>query len=268
VQSLGLAWDSRSREEGGQRWFHLYPEEDAMDHRHPLHWTRRDQTWNYQCAECHSTNLQKNYDVTTDSYRTAFEEIDVACEACNGAGSSHVLWAEAAARNPGRRDDADKGLAVDLGDRFDYVSTISDSWKSQLLLNIVKLRYADAPAFLDVGSVISQYEFAAELNVPEPGEEREVSASLVARFTSVRRMTPSGARSAGGRDPAVRRSGKGRGGGFNAFLCTLAGSAPVQPSSVVVDLLVMATRTISLQHPRNLESGGDWRFSLCTGPFQ
>jgi len=49
-------------------------------------------------------------------------------------------------------------------DRFDYVSTISDSWKSQMLLNIVKLRYADTPAFLDVGSVISQYEFVGELN--------------------------------------------------------------------------------------------------------
>jgi hypothetical protein len=49
-------------------------------------------------------------------------------------------------------------------DRFDYVSTISDSWKSQMLLNMVKLRYADTPAFLDVGSVISQYEFAGELN--------------------------------------------------------------------------------------------------------
>ena len=57
VQSLGLAWDSRPKEEGGQRWFHLYPDEE-MDHRHPLHWTGREQTWNYQCAECHSTNLR------------------------------------------------------------------------------------------------------------------------------------------------------------------------------------------------------------------
>jgi hypothetical protein len=35
-------------------------------------------------------------------------------------------------------------------DRFDYVTAISDSWKSQMLFNLVKLRYGDAPVFLDV----------------------------------------------------------------------------------------------------------------------
>jgi len=42
-------------------------------------------------------------------------------------------------------------------DRFDYIAAISDSWKSQMLLNLVKLRYGDAPVFLDIASVISQY---------------------------------------------------------------------------------------------------------------
>jgi hypothetical protein len=42
-------------------------------------------------------------------------------------------------------------------DRFDYISAISDSWKAQMLLNLVKLRYGDAPVFLDVASVISTY---------------------------------------------------------------------------------------------------------------
>ena len=41
-------------------------------------------------------------------------------------------------------------------DRFDYISAISESWKAQMLLNLVKLRYADAPVFLDVASVITQ----------------------------------------------------------------------------------------------------------------
>lgn len=42
-------------------------------------------------------------------------------------------------------------------DRFDYNAAISESWKSQMLYNLVKLRYGDAPVFLDVASVINQY---------------------------------------------------------------------------------------------------------------
>jgi hypothetical protein len=42
-------------------------------------------------------------------------------------------------------------------DRFDYITAISESWKSQMLFNLVKLRYGDAPVFLDIASVINQY---------------------------------------------------------------------------------------------------------------
>jgi hypothetical protein len=51
VQALGIAWDARAASEGGQRWYHLYPERKlaAGD---PLHWTGIDQNWNYQCAWC------------------------------------------------------------------------------------------------------------------------------------------------------------------------------------------------------------------------
>jgi hypothetical protein len=49
-------------------------------------------------------------------------------------------------------------------DRFDYGEAISRSWKDQMLLNLVKLRYADAPVFLDVSSVISQYALQAQLS--------------------------------------------------------------------------------------------------------
>jgi hypothetical protein len=50
-------------------------------------------------------------------------------------------------------------------DRFDYISAISDSWKSQMLLNLVKIPYGDAPVFLDVTSVINQYVLETEASV-------------------------------------------------------------------------------------------------------
>jgi hypothetical protein len=46
-------------------------------------------------------------------------------------------------------------------DRFDYTTAISESWKTQMLFNIVKARYGDAPVFLDVASVITQYQIEA-----------------------------------------------------------------------------------------------------------
>ena len=95
-QALGIAWDSRPKAQGGQRWFPLYPAQ-ILRAGDPLHWTGRDQTWNYQCASCHSTDLKKNYDLAADSYTTSWTDIDVACEACHGPGSRHIAWAEARA---------------------------------------------------------------------------------------------------------------------------------------------------------------------------
>jgi hypothetical protein len=68
-------------------------------------------------------------------------------------------------------------------DRFDYTTTIADSWKQQMLLNIVKIRYGDAPIFLDVASIINQYGLLADANAtfgwssPPSGNSQAVSVS-------------------------------------------------------------------------------------------
>ena len=92
IQALSIAWDSRPKDQGGQRWFHLYPKEE-IKHDDVLHWTRLNQNWNFMCAECHSTGVRKNYDAAGDRFHTTWTEISVGCEACHGKGSRHVAWA-------------------------------------------------------------------------------------------------------------------------------------------------------------------------------
>jgi tetratricopeptide (TPR) repeat protein len=93
LQALSISWDSRPTVQGGQRWFHLYPDE-YIRHDDELHWTGPQQNWNYQCAECHSTNLQRSYDAKTRRHSATWSEIDVSCETCHGPGSRHVAWAK------------------------------------------------------------------------------------------------------------------------------------------------------------------------------
>ncbi len=96
LQSFPFAWDTRPEGEGGQRWFHLQPEE-YIEPGDPLHWTGPSYNWNHACADCHSTAVNKNYDRATRRYATEYFEIDVGCEACHGRGSQHVGLVESEA---------------------------------------------------------------------------------------------------------------------------------------------------------------------------
>ncbi len=86
-----IAWDSRKKEKGGQRWYHIHQDE-VIRAGDILHWSGPNFNWNYMCADCHSTNLKKNYDEKTRSYHTTWDIINVSCEACHGPASKHIEW--------------------------------------------------------------------------------------------------------------------------------------------------------------------------------
>ena len=121
IQALGIAWDSRPLEAGGQRWFHLYPEQ-KVDSRHSLHWTGQQQNWNYMCADCHSTNLEKGYDSNHNTFKTTWSEINVACEACHGPGEQHLAWSTKDKNL--QVNDVNKGLKYLLHDRKNVMWTM------------------------------------------------------------------------------------------------------------------------------------------------
>ena len=99
LQVLPLAWDTRPRQAGGQRWFNPARQDGAA-------WNSRDQTWNFMCADCHSTGVLRGYDLGQDAYATRMSQAGVSCESCHGPGADHVAWA---------REGADRAKGPKLG---------------------------------------------------------------------------------------------------------------------------------------------------------
>jgi tetratricopeptide (TPR) repeat protein len=114
LQTLGIAWDTRPRAQGGQRWFHLYPSQ-RITPSDALHWTQPLQSWNAMCADCHSTDLRRGYDPSSGRYATTYAEIDVSCEAWHGPGATHVAWAQGA--GDAGRAGHESGLAPSFDER-------------------------------------------------------------------------------------------------------------------------------------------------------
>ncbi len=121
LQALSIAWDTRPREAGGQRWFHLYPDE-RIDHKDPLHWTGPNQNWNSRCAECHSTAIKRNYDPQQQTWDTRWAALNVACEACHGPASVHAQLAASLTA-------ADLSKIRDKGLIIDYRNALGGSWQ-------------------------------------------------------------------------------------------------------------------------------------------
>ncbi len=84
MQVPRVSWDTKQK-----KWFHQYAGQKINSHDW-FHWTGNSQNWNTMCASCHSTNLQKNYSIDSDSYHTTYSVINVSCESCHGAGKLHV----------------------------------------------------------------------------------------------------------------------------------------------------------------------------------
>ena len=97
IQALPFAWDTRPREQGGQRWFHLYPDTNVTP-ADPLFWTRPRQNWNHQCGDCHTTAFSKRFSDATGRFDSQWSETGAGCESCHGPGSAHVEATERGAR--------------------------------------------------------------------------------------------------------------------------------------------------------------------------
>ncbi|MCF6308662.1 MAG: tetratricopeptide repeat protein [Flavobacteriaceae bacterium] len=87
-QVLRVTWNVIKK-----KWYHQYKGDKIQPHDW-LHWTKSSQNWNTMCAECHSTNLKKNYSIEGDAFNTTYSSINVSCESCHGPAEKHLAWAE------------------------------------------------------------------------------------------------------------------------------------------------------------------------------
>lgn len=146
LQGLTIAWDSRPEEQGGQRWFSLYPGQ-AFTPDDPLHWRGRYQNWNAMCADCHSTNLQKNYDETSDTFATTWHEQNVGCQSCHGPAQSHLDWANGVKDDPAVGAETREAETIDAG--TEKTETGKDTLSTEDMGLAVDLKNTKGPALVE-----------------------------------------------------------------------------------------------------------------------
>lgn len=77
LQAVDMGYDPRSNE-----WFNVFGDENRQPHEWG-HWRGRSMTWNAQCAFCHMTGFEKNYDPVSDSYASSWRAMGVSCTQCH-----------------------------------------------------------------------------------------------------------------------------------------------------------------------------------------
>ncbi len=104
LQALPRAFDVVRSE-----WFDLF----AGETRTPAdwgHWTNRGMNASSQCLVCHTTDYDKGYDATSDTYTSRWREMGVGCEACHGPGRGHVEARRSNGEDPWAHPDPDRLL--------------------------------------------------------------------------------------------------------------------------------------------------------------
>ncbi len=114
---IPLAWDSRTKAQGGQRWFVLHPEQMPTDE---FHHTQMGQSWNHMCADCHSTDFEKKFDLNTKKFASRYSQVNVSCGACHGDSNRHLAWAK------GDKEIKNRGFSKNIGTQVALFTQQSD----------------------------------------------------------------------------------------------------------------------------------------------
>jgi len=87
LQALDLSWDPHEEE-----WFSVFDSE-AGPPRQPGewgHWTGQGMNWDANCAYCHMTHFEKNYQAKEDRYLRHWDQMGIACSQCHPGMDVHL----------------------------------------------------------------------------------------------------------------------------------------------------------------------------------
>jgi tetratricopeptide (TPR) repeat protein len=140
MQVPRLSWDVNKK-----KWFNQYAGQKIPSHDW-LHWTGNAQNWNTMCASCHSTNLHKNYDTKTDTYKTSYSVINVSCESCHGAGQKHLGYVNGDDYKSGEKV---KGSYMKLGKKSGQLEQINTCAPCHMRASEISPKHIDSPEIMD-----------------------------------------------------------------------------------------------------------------------